>query len=219
VRSDAAIALGPWCSANAAAATFCDDFSGPALTSGWSPEASARGGTGTLDPAVTRSPPSAFTVDVEPTGSEGAGFALAQTFPAATASITLAFDLRVDDLEAGNASASLTLAGVTFASGYALDLVVRSDGTVLVEQPATGAAVEHPLKAKVTAMTWSRVEIDVGASGSVDLRLDDADALGASFSSASSASGTVTLRIGALSATGATAPRIAHFDDVVVDVR
>ena len=214
-----AATLGPWCSANATAATFCDDFSGPALTSGWRIEVSARGGTGTLDPDVNQSPPSAFKVLVDPTDSEGAGFALMRDFPAATTRSTFAFDVRVDDLQAGKTSVTLTLARLTFASGYALDLVLRSDGAVLVERPAgTAGAVEHPLKAKLTAMTWSRIEIDVLATGSVGLQLAGADALGASFSSASSASGTVTLRLGAPSAAGGSATRIAHFDDVVVDV-
>jgi hypothetical protein len=214
-------ALGPWCSANAATSTFCDDFSGPALTAGWQVEVTARGGTGLLDSSVVKSPPSAFTVVVDPTAGEGAGFALAKTFPAgnATASFTLGFDLRVDDLRSGNTGVTITLARVAFASSYALELVLRSDGAVLVEHPASGAAVEHALKVKLTAMVWSRVEFDLGASGSVGLKLDGADALGTSFSSASSASGEVTVHVGAPAAAGAMATRIVHFDDVVVDLR
>ena len=126
---------------------------------------------------MAKSPPSAFTVVVDPTASEGAGFALAQPFPAATVSTTLAFDLRVDDLRTGDAGVTITLARVTFASSYVLELVLRSDGAVLVERSASGVAVEHPLNAKLGAMTWSRVQVDVFAAGTVGLRLDGADAL------------------------------------------
>ena len=142
---------GAWCEANAKGASFCEDFGGSSLSAQWTIEASGRGGEGTLDPDVFTSPPAAFTATVLPPSDVGyAQWCLRRTFAGTYGTVRVAFDVRIDTLEA-NPSANVTFAELVVTSSgperqYALKLALRADGVHLLEELSTGSGADHLLR-------------------------------------------------------------------------
>jgi hypothetical protein len=217
-------AAGTWCRDQGDVA-FCADFSMASLIDGWTVEAAGNGGTGTLDPKLHTSDPFGFTATAQPNGDQIGQWCLRKDFTAVDTNVRLVFAARLDDLAAGDTTAALTLASLVFGEGqamsYALELGVHSDGLHLTERLA-GQAMEHLLKTPPQAATWTHFELHVDrktSSANIGLTMDGGDALGAPQVPAGTISGAPTLRIGVVRAVGPNTNRVAHFDDVLVDLR
>jgi hypothetical protein len=217
-------AEGGWCAVNAPGAAFCDDFGGASLSEAWSIEAGGVGGTGTLDGDVHTSAPFGFTARVEPTATGFAQWSLRRTF-AESRRIKVAFDGRLDTLESQNTKAEITLATVSFAGdgkdpSYALDLTSRSDGLHVVEHLSSGSTSDHPLSFAMPEGAWKRIglSVDTGAPPSIAVTVDDGALPVGQVAPDPKAHGAPTVHIGIPHATGPSGPRVAHIDNLVVDL-
>jgi hypothetical protein len=159
-------------------------------------------------------------VKVAPTDSLSSQFDLRKDFTQPWSTLSLALNVRVDSLESGNANASLSLGTLDFVA-YALAMELHGDGLHLVER-FTGQTVDHLSKVSLAVATWVHVQLsatrDAGGAPKIALMLDGNDALGGVFTGGAAVVAAPTLRIGIVKATGPSSPRVAHFDDAVIDL-
>jgi hypothetical protein len=230
-----------WCKTHAADAAVCEDFDeDDALPSpGWNRVVYGAGGDAAFDDDVYVSPPRGLTIDVPAVPSNVAGQwwlwrpdlpALAAT---GSSTVTLAFDVRLDEPASGSDS-YVVLGGFVFDLGSAdagasVELLYDADGLHLVQ--GFGAALTDfglstvPLP---SPGTWTRVELDLtldaddgGVWGTATVGgMKTAFDAGAVVALASlNGHGPPTAGVGNLIALGPSSAQTVHIDDVVVDVQ
>jgi hypothetical protein len=230
---------GDWCREHAPDAVACEDFDQlDALPPpGWLTVVYGAGGEGGLDDDVYVSPPRALSIDVPALqgNAEAQWWLERPDLPslAGTATVTLAFDVRVDSPPSGSGS-YLVLGGFVFDIGSAdggasVELLYDANGLHLVQ----GFGVELDDYGVSTLPlgspgTWTRVELDL------TIDADDGGAWGAAavggVRTVFDAGAVVTLAslsghgapiagVGNLITLGPTSRQVVHVDDVVVNVQ
>jgi hypothetical protein len=224
---------GPWCQRNAPDATFCDDFDETPLGYGWK-AAGKGGGDGGLDPDVFVSPPFGFTASTPPLDGGFAFWFLGWTGSVPSQSLQIAFDLRID---AVGDTTKMELAQIGLPGSlppsqegnefFFVQLAFDEGGIFVAERlpPSDGGAPVYlagPTLTTPMLKQWARFALRLtlqGSMGTVTVTMNGAPAGTPSSFICAQAFGIPTFQLGQDFSQAPAPGQVAHFDDVIIDLR